>query len=165
MRLAKSLTYWLRTPQGWRAAAYKRMGRPEGEVSLALMPPSLPAQRLAPNDDSSVVAGHRRTLIAAEQAFSDEAQRIGIGPAFRRNGRDDAVNGGGEAGFTIGAEAISRAVGDGSATSPVSWGADDAGRLERRSRNHLRRDQAQWSAPRRAARRLRLLHHLAAGIP
>ena len=126
VRLAKYLTYWLRTPQGWRAAAYKRMGRPEGEVSLALMPPSLPAQLLAPNDDSSVVAGHRRTLIAAEQAFSDEAQRIGIGPAFRRNGRDDAVNGGGEAGFTIGAEAISRAVGDGSATSPVSWGADDA---------------------------------------
>jgi len=125
-RLAKYLTYWVRTPQGWRAAAYKRMIRPEGAVSMEVMPPSLPARIVTPAADGGTVAGYRESLIAAEQAFSDEAQRIGIGPAFRRNGRDDAVNVGGEASFAVGAENISRFVGDGSTTSPVSWGADDA---------------------------------------
>ena len=126
VRLAKYLTYWIRTEQGWRAAAYKRMGRPEGEVSMEVMAPSLPARLVAPTADNATLAGYRQSLIAAEQAFSDEAQRIGIGPAFRRNGRDDAVNVGGEASFAVGAENIARFVGDGSATSPVSWGADDA---------------------------------------
>ena len=126
VRLAKYLTYWVRTAQGWRAAAYKRMGRPEGEVSMEVMAPSLPARLVAPTADSATLAGYRQSLIAAEQAFSDEAQRIGIGPAFRRNGRDDAVNVGGEASFAVGAENIARFVGDGTATSPVSWGADDA---------------------------------------
>ncbi|HET9427434.1 MAG TPA: DUF4440 domain-containing protein [Allosphingosinicella sp.] len=126
VRLAKYLTYWLHTPQGWRAAAFKRMGRPEGEVSHALMPASLPRQIVSPNADPAVVGRHRQHLIAAEQAFSDEAQRIGIGAAFLRNGRDDAVNVGNEASFAVGAETISRIVGDGSATSPVHWGADDA---------------------------------------
>lgn len=125
-RLAKYLAYWVRTPQGWRAAAYKRSGRPEGEVSMELMAPSLPARLVAPSQDAATIAGYRQTLIAAEQAFSDEAQRIGIGPAFRRNGRDDAVNVGGEASFAVGAENISRFVGDGSPGSTVTWGADDA---------------------------------------
>ncbi len=126
VRLAKYLTYWVRTADGWRAAAYKRAGRPEGEVSLEMMSPSLPRQLVAPTANPAVLSRHRQTLITAEQAFSEEAQRIGIGPAFRRNGRDDAVNVGGGAGFAVGAEAISHAVGDGSATSPVHWGADDA---------------------------------------
>ena len=125
-RLAKYLTYWLRTPQGWRAGAYKRIGRPEGDVSLELMAPSLPSRLVTPVADEDRVNLYRQSLMAAEQAFSDEAQRIGIGPAFRRNGRDDAVNVGGEASFAVGAETIAGFVGDGSATSPVHWGADDA---------------------------------------
>ena len=126
VRLAKYLTYWLRTPDGWRAAAFKRLGRPEGDVSLEMMPASLPAQVRMPVSDPTIVARYQQHLMAAEQAFSDEAQRIGLGPAFRRNGRDDAVNAGGGASFTVGAEAISRSVGDGSASSPVNWGADQA---------------------------------------
>ncbi len=125
-RLAKYLTYWLRTAQGWRAGAYKRMGRPEGDVSLELMAPSLPVRLVTAQADPDRVNQYRQSLMAAEQAFSDQAQRIGIGPAFRLNGREDAVNVGGEASFAVGAETISRFVGDGSATSPVHWGADDA---------------------------------------
>jgi ketosteroid isomerase-like protein len=126
VRLAKYLTYWVRTAGGWRAGAYKRLIRPEGEVSFDLMAPSLPSRLVSVEQDSSTVAAYRQSLIAAERAFSDEAQRIGIGPAFQRNGRADAVNVGGEASFAVGADNIARFVGDGTATSPVHWGADDA---------------------------------------
>jgi ketosteroid isomerase-like protein len=125
-RLAKYLTYWVRTPEGWRAAAFKRAPRPEGDVSLDLMPASLPARLVAPTRDEAPAAALRQGLMAAEQAFSDEAQRIGLGPAFRRNGRDDAVNVGGEASFAVGAANISRFVGGDSTEASVNWGADDA---------------------------------------
>lgn len=125
-RLAKYLAYWIRTPDGWRAAAYKRVPRPEGEVSPALMAPALPARLVAPVRDPQSVVAHRDSLRRAEQAFSDEAQRIGLGAAFRRNGSEDAMNLGTGAGFTIGAQAIGTAIGGDSPPSPVSWGADDA---------------------------------------
>ena len=125
-RLAKYLAYWVRTNDGWRVAAYKRAPRPEGEVSLEPLAPSLPARALGMATNPAERDLYRISLIAAEQAFSDEAQRIGLGPAFRRNGRDDAINLGGDPSFVVGAEGISRAVADGSATSPVRWGADDA---------------------------------------
>lgn len=127
-RLAKYLAYWVRTPQGWRVAAYKRAPRPEGEVSLALMAPSLPDRIVASTADAATVTGYRESLRAAEQAFSDEAQRIGVGPAFQRNGRDDAMNMGAGPGFAIGAQAIGDLVGGGEAASPsqIHWGADDA---------------------------------------
>lgn len=125
VRPGKYLAYWIRTPQGWRAAAYKRVPRPEGEVSTALLAPALPA-RLVPAAPGAVAAErHRESLRAAEQAFSDEAQRIGLGPAFQRNGSADAMNMGAGPGFTLGAEAIGGAMPPG-ATSPVSWHADDA---------------------------------------
>lgn len=126
IRRAKYLAYWLRSPEGWRVAAYKRLLRPDGEVSLDTMAPSLPARLVAAEPDAARVAAYRQSLIAAEQAFSDEAQRIGIGPAFQRNGHADAVNVGGEASFAVGAENIARFVGNGSATSPVHWSADHA---------------------------------------
>ncbi len=125
-RLGKYLSYWVRTPQGWRVAAYKRAPRPEGEVATAPMAPVLPARLVRPTMDPTVLRAQREGLRAAEQAFSDQAQRVGLSPAFRANGSDDAMNMGGEAGFTIGAGAIGDSIGSDAPPSPVSWGADDA---------------------------------------
>jgi hypothetical protein len=93
------------------------------------MPPALPPRGVAPSTDGAVLARHRASLVAAEQAFSDEAQRIGLGPAFARHGSADAVNMGGpqSAGFVVGAEAIGSAVSGGeTGPSSVSWSADEA---------------------------------------
>jgi ketosteroid isomerase-like protein len=121
-RHAKYLTYWVRTPAGWRAAAYKRAIRPEGAVPTAMLAPALPARIVRParNPDRSL----REALRAAEQAFSDEAQRIGLGPAFARNGSADAMNMGPGPAFRIGAAAIGGEMPQ--AGSEVSWSAEDA---------------------------------------
>jgi ketosteroid isomerase-like protein len=124
----KYLAYWVKGSDGWRVAAYRRRPRPAGEVSTEVMPPSLPPAMVPPTTDAAVLRQHADSLQAAEQAFSDEAQRIGIGPAFATYGRADAVNMGGpnSPGFIVGSEAIARDVaGDGPPdTSPVEWNAD-----------------------------------------
>ena len=124
----KYLAYWIKGTDGWRVAAYRRRPRPAGEVATAVVPPSLPSQLVAPVTDASTRHQHAESLTAAEKAFSDEAQAIGIGPAFAKFGRPDAVNMGGadSPGFVVGAEAIARSVSRGSPpnTSPVVWSAD-----------------------------------------
>lgn len=124
----KYLAYWIKGADGWRVAAYRRRPRPAGEVSTAVMAPSLPAALVPPATDPAVIRGHADSLTAAEKAFSDEAQTLGIGAAFARHGRADAVNMGGPdaPGFIVGSEAIGRNVGAGSPpnTSPVEWSAD-----------------------------------------
>ena len=124
----KYLAYWVRTSDGWRVAAYRRRVRPAGDVSLEMMPPSLPA-RIVPTTavaSAETIEGLKR----AEKEFSDTAQRIGIGEAFAQFGSEDAVNMGGpdEPRFVVGAAAIGRSVGAGSPAgqSPVSWSADRA---------------------------------------
>lgn len=121
----KYLTYWIKRADGWHAAAYKRAGRPAGEVPTALAPASLPARLVAPRDDVRLAARQRAELMAVENAFSDRAQRIGIGPAFAQTGRPDSMNMGGEAQFTIGSTAIAAGFDPGT-TSPVVWNADHA---------------------------------------
>jgi hypothetical protein len=124
----KYLAYWTRQREGWRVSAYRRRPRPAGEVSLEMMPPSLPARIVPTTAVASVetIDSLKRT----EQEFSDTAQRIGIGEAFAKFGSEDAVNLGGpnDIGFVVGAAAIGRSVGAGSAPgkSPVSWSADRA---------------------------------------
>ena len=126
----KYLAYWIKTPAGWRVAAYKRRPRPAGEVSMALMAPSLPDKLvLAPGDFDDAVKRHRASLVAAEKEFSDAAQTMGIGPAFERFGRRaDAMNMGGptDTAFVISSPAIGRSIGRGSpgGGSPVSWASD-----------------------------------------
>ena len=124
----KYLAYWVKRDGRWQVAAYKRRPRPAGEVSTALLAPALPALVLSPSTDPDALANHSRSLTAAEQAFSDEAQRIGLGPAFVKHGSADAMNMGGpnDAGFVIGSDAIGKAIGAGqsTATSSVSWSAD-----------------------------------------
>ncbi len=124
----KYLAYWIRRPEGWRVVAWKRGRRPAGEVSREMMPPALPPAMVAVSADSAAIGRVRESLAAAERAFSDTAQQIGLGPAFEYYGSDDAVNLGGpnDTMFVVGSAAIGRAVSGGgpSRGSPVSWGPD-----------------------------------------
>ena len=125
----KYLAYWVKRDGRWLVAAYKRRARPAGDVVTTLMTSILPTQLVLATTDADVIAEHRAGVIAAENAFSDEAQQIGIGPAFAKHGWPDAMNMGGpdDAGFVIGNELIGRNIGQGSPTdsSPVFWSADD----------------------------------------
>ena len=126
----KYLSYWVKRDGRWQVAAYRRRLRPAGEVSLAMMAPSLPSALVAPTTDRALLASIEKSLIAAEQGFSDEAQKIGLGAAFAKHGLPDAMNMGGanDAAFVIGAEAIGKAVGAGEPTdsSAVTWSAESA---------------------------------------
>ena len=124
----KYLAYWIKRPEGWRVAAYKRVRAAEGSPSLVEMAPALPAQIVAPVTDASVIAQHRQSLDKAERSFSDEAQQIGLGPAFAKFGSADAVNlaGGNEPGLIVGADNIARlvAAGQPAGGSSLRWAPD-----------------------------------------
>jgi ketosteroid isomerase-like protein len=126
----KYLSYWVKQPEGWRVAVYKRSRSAEGPVPRELMAPALPAALVKPSADAALVEKYRVSLHRAEQAFSDEAQTIGIGPAFAKHGSADAINMGGpqQATFVVGSEAIGKNVGAGRPAneSPVTWAADYA---------------------------------------
>ncbi|NOT09074.1 MAG: nuclear transport factor 2 family protein [Gemmatimonadales bacterium] len=124
----KYLSYWMKGPAGWRVAVYRRGLRKEGTPDLTEMPPSLPAALAPESKDAAAITGYRESLALTEKAFSDEAQRIGLGPAFAKYGSPDAANMGGpdDATFLIGAEAVAGGVGGGgpSTGSPVNWSSD-----------------------------------------
>ena len=88
----KYVAYCIKQSQGWRVAVYKRVRAGEGKVSRELMPAALPAQMVAPVTDAAAIVKFKQELDTVERAFSDEAQNIGIGPAFAKNGSADAVN-------------------------------------------------------------------------
>ena len=125
----KYLAYWIKRDGQWRVAGYKRRGRAAGAVSTTILPASLPATLLPAVDDPAIIAAHARGLKDAEQAFSDAAQQIGLGPAFVRFGWPDAMNMGGptDAGFVLGNDNIGRTIGNDypQPTSPLYWSADD----------------------------------------
>ena len=124
----KYLSYWVRQPDGWRVMVYRRARRPEGEVALTLRPASLPDRLVPESRDSATIAQYRASLDSVERAFSDEAQRIGLGAAFTKYGSADAMNMGGPDSreFVIGSDSIGRKIGGDGPTdsSPVSWGPD-----------------------------------------
>lgn len=126
----KYMAYWVRADAGWRVVGYKRARRPEGEVSMAPMAPLLPASLVPVRGEASHLDALRKDLAAAERAFSDEAQKVGLGAAFTKWGSDTAVNMGGpnSAGYVVGAAAIGKNVGAGAPgpTSPVEWSTDVA---------------------------------------
>ena len=103
-RPGKYLSYWIRRPQGWRVAFYRRVERPAGEVDLTARAPILPPRLLPPL--RAPRPGTGESLAAAERAFSDDAQRIGLGPAFQAWGTQDAAFVGRHAAFQFGAQAI-----------------------------------------------------------
>jgi hypothetical protein len=126
----KYMAYWTREDGAWRVAGYKRARRPDGEAALTVMAPLLPSRLVAPTADAAVREQQRASLVAAERAFSDRAQRIGLGPAFREFGAPTAVNMGGAASvpYVVGHEAIASLIGGNSPqpTSPVEWSTDVA---------------------------------------
>ena len=125
----KYVAYWVKKPEGWRVAVYKRARGAEGNPSRELLPAALPARIVKPSSDAATLARYKASLDQAERAFSDEAQKIGLGAAFAKYGSADALNVGGatEPGFVRGAEAIGRVIGAGESTtsSSVSWAPDD----------------------------------------
>jgi hypothetical protein len=88
----------------------------------------MPAKRVAPSSDTAAIERYRASLDATERAFSDDAKLIGLGVAFARYGRPDAVNMGGpdDAAFVLGSEAIGRTVSGGRPAVPstLSWAPD-----------------------------------------
>jgi hypothetical protein len=119
--LGKYVAYWVRRPAGWRIALFKLVPREAGAAASELAPavPSFAAWAGAKPLDLEQA---RASLAAREQAFSDAAQRIGLGPAFEQFGSADAVNTGGGAAFVVG----NKAIGDlhGTGPSPLHWAAD-----------------------------------------
>lgn len=126
----KYLAYWVKGAAGWRVVAYRRTPSAPGGVNSDVQPPAIPAASVAVAVDAAANERHRASLVAAEQAFSDTAQKIGLGPAFLINGRADAINMGGptDADFVRGNAAIAESVGADSkgSPSPVSWSAGEA---------------------------------------
>ena len=123
----KYLAYWVRKPEGWKVAVYRRVQRPEGQVSTAMREPSVPEQAVRLTSDAAVIARHAKELGDAERDFSALAGQIGLGAAFTRNAAPDAMNmGGGQSpDFLYGPEAIGAGVGQGaSGPSTLTWGPD-----------------------------------------
>ena len=123
----KYLAYWIRGQEGWRVHAFKRSRRPDGPVSTAMMPAALPPRLIAPGRDSISIRRLADELRARELAFSDEARRVGLGPAFASFGSADAMHFGGpnDTSFVLGAPAIAAAVGLGeTGGATISWGAE-----------------------------------------
>jgi hypothetical protein len=123
----KYISYWVKHRDGWRVVVYKRVPRPAGEVSLAMLPRSKPTPGL-PRGDAATVRRYADELRQAEIAFSNDAKPMGLGPAFFKWGAPDAVNAGGGASaeFVRGPDAISRTVGGGAPQNfEISWAPTD----------------------------------------
>jgi hypothetical protein len=107
---------------------YKRTRGADVTGPHEMMAPALPPRSVPPTTDAAAIAAHRDSLDRAERAFSDEAQKIGIGPAFAKHGSADAINLGPPtaARVIVGAEAIGKAIGANAPPtgSPVTWWPD-----------------------------------------
>jgi len=119
-RRAKYLSYWVRRPEGWRVAFYKRAASPEGSVTTRLEP-AVPEDMVEP--DPQRLQENLASLKAVEQAFSDRAQEVGVGPAFVEFGSEDAMNMGSGSDFTFSNTAIGELVGAAN-SAPIAWGPD-----------------------------------------
>ena len=122
-RERKYLSYWARQPEGWRVVAYRQQVREAGTVSTEMFPPSLPAFTAEPKNDEKLIESHNRSVAAAEKAFSDRAQIVGLKTAFREYGRADAMNMYGGAGFAYGLDAVTAGFKQGDPTT-IHWGTE-----------------------------------------
>jgi ketosteroid isomerase-like protein len=125
---AKYMGYWVKGASGWRAVVYKARPAPDGEPTQTAMPPAAPARLVPPSTDTATIERFRKSLDDAERAFSAEAQKIGVGPAFKQFGSADAVNMGGpnQRDYAIGADAIGERIGANTPAGPaaISWAPD-----------------------------------------
>lgn len=124
----KYLAYWIKGADGWRVAVWRRTRQPDGPPDSATFAHSLPARSIGATTDTAALANHGETLAKAERDFSSDAQAIGIGPAFAKFGRADAMHLGGPTtrGFVVGNDSIAASVqlGTPEGTSPVTWGPE-----------------------------------------
>lgn len=124
----KYLAYWVKQTDGWRVAVYKRVRSAEGSPSLTMMTPTLPHHLQPPSTDAAAIARFRASLDQAERAFSDAAQKIGLGQAFAQCGSADALNlgGGNDVGLVVGPDNIARLVSAGQPAtgSTLFWAPD-----------------------------------------
>jgi ketosteroid isomerase-like protein len=124
---AKYLAYWVKQGGSWRVTAYKRSPAksvaPEPQTTY-LLPKQIMVSMIVPER----VEKDRESLSGAEKAFAAEAQKIGLGPAFKKYGSPDAINLGGPdaEGFVWGNDAIAAAVSQGEPAtgSSVNWSPD-----------------------------------------
>lgn len=119
----KYLAYWIKRPDGWRVVTYRQQVRQAGAVSMTVVEPSLPAFTTEPSADSR---HHEQSVAAAEKAFSDLAQQVGLKAAFREYGRADAVNIYPGAGFVVGPDAIADSLGDEGGPAKIHWSTEHA---------------------------------------
>ena len=123
----KYLAYWVRGADGWKVRAYRRASRAAGGVATP-MAPALPPRMVPMTTDSALVRRYAEELDRAERAFSDEAQRIGVGRAFVAHGSADAMNFGGpdDTNFVVSAAAIGGGMGfdDSTSGASLSWAPD-----------------------------------------
>lgn len=122
-RERKYLAYWVHQPEGWRVVAYRQQVRQAGDASKDMIAPSLPAFIAEPKDDAKLIADHNLSVAAAEKAFSDRAQLVGLKQAFREYGREDAMNMYGGAGFAIGLDAVTAGFKEGEPTT-IHWSTE-----------------------------------------
>jgi hypothetical protein len=124
----KYLAYWMKTPEGWRVAVYRRRPRAAGDVSPAMRAHALPARMVTPSADPAHTETLRATLDAAERSFSTDAQSIGLDAAFVKWGTADSYNMGAatDPAWVTGSVAIGRTVGAGEPAtgSSVNWAPD-----------------------------------------
>lgn len=120
-RERKYLAYWIKRPEGWRVLAYRQLVKDAGEASKAMIAPSLPESGLDPTIDPVANAANNQSLAAAEKAFSDRAQTVGLKAAFREYGREDAMNMWGSPGFRIGPEAIAEGFKNETGPAKIHW--------------------------------------------
>ncbi len=125
----KYLAYWVRRNERWRVVVYKRSGAKAAPATIAPMAPAIPPGMSDASADATRTQEYARSLDQAERAFSDEAQKIGLGPAFAKYGSSDAINLGGpdNAEVVLGADNIATLVGAGNPpnSSPVTWAPDE----------------------------------------
>lgn len=118
----KYLSYWVKGADGWRVMSYKRVGRPAGDVSTAMLAPYLPPRGLPAN--AAQMSTFQDELRKAESAFSADATLMGIGPAFAKWGAEDAVNLGAGAEWAVGVKQIAEQIGTAGPSGPrpaITW--------------------------------------------
>lgn len=124
----KYLAYWERQQSGWRVLVYKRVLAKPPSTQPKPMANVLPRQIVPSTANAATIEQYRKSLAAAETAFSNEAQKIGMSAAFTKYGSPEAIHLGSldVPGFLVGNQEIGKSVGAGAPASgsPVKWGAD-----------------------------------------
>lgn len=126
---AKYLAYWVKQKDGWRVAVYKRTAAKEVPADLKITY-LLPERIMVSMMQAERAEKDRASLMDAERAFAADAQKMGLGPAFKKYGSADAINLGGPNTpvFSWGNEEIAALVSQNEPVSgsSVNWGPDKA---------------------------------------